>query len=284
MRKILVPTDFSNSALNALRFALSLFKDDATTFYLLNAFQLYYFTTESLLVPEPGEPAYDEAKDASETGLDDVVDQIAIISDSRCHQFQTISSYNNLINAIDETVENYKIELIVMGTKGNSDPATSLFGSNAVSVIENIKKCPLLIIPEQTPYLTKAPKEIVLATNYKTPYRLKEISYLKDIAQKYEAAIRILYIKEHKQVGDEQLSNKHLLQEYLKDVPHTFHTLNHIKVLQGIRSFIESRESTMLALVDKKHSFLYNLFSKSILKEIGYKPKIPILVLHDSEL
>ncbi|WP_010228256.1 universal stress protein [Gillisia marina] len=284
MRKILVPTDFSNSALNALRFALSLFKDDATTFYLLNAFQLYYFTTESLLVPEPGEPAYDEAKDASETGLDHVVDQIAIISDSRCHQFQTISSYNNLINAIDETVENYKIELIVMGTKGNSDPATSLFGSNAVSVIENIKKCPLLIIPEQTPYLTKASKEIVLATNYKTPYRLKEISYLKDIAQKYEAAIRILYIKEHKQVSDEQLSNKHILQEYLKDVPHTFHTLNHIKVLQGIRSFIESRESTMLALVDKKHSFLYNLFSKSILKEIGYKPKIPILVLHDSEL
>ena len=179
MRKILIPTDFSSNAFNALRFALYLFKDDSCKFFLINAFQLYYFTTDSLLVPGPGEPAYDEARDASEAGLDDLIDQISIISDSRYHQFQTISSYNSVLKAIEESVTNYGIELIIMGTKGTNNRETNLFGSNAVSVIENIKKCPVLIIPEQTPYLKEVQKEIVLATNYKTSFRLGEISYLK---------------------------------------------------------------------------------------------------------
>ncbi len=284
MRKILIPTDFSNDAFNALKFALHLFKDDSCTFYLLNAFKLYYFTTDSLLVPEPGEPVYEEAKVASEVGLQELCDGLSLRGDSRIHKFETISSYKSVLNAIEKSVTDHGIELVIMGTKGTSNPEANIYGSNAVSVMENVKKCPILIIPEQTPYLDEVVKEIVLATNYKTTYKLGEICTLKEIAEKYHAAIRVLYVKEHKHISDEQLSNKHLLQEYLKEVVHTFHILNDIKVLQGIRSFIESRESKMLALIDKKHSFLNSIFSKSILKEMGYKPEVPILVLHDADL
>lgn len=284
MRKILIPTDFSSNAFNALNFSLHLFKDDPSTFFLLNAFQLYYFTTDSLLVPEPGEPAYDKAKKASEDGLKELYDALKVREDCKDHEFKTISSYNNVFKAVEEAISIYDIDYVIMGTRGEKDPGTKLYGSNAVIVMENIKKCPILIIPEQAPYLDKERKEIVLATNFKTTYKLGEMSYLKEIAHKYNAAIRILYIKEDKDFSEEQLSNKHLLQEYLKDVVHTYHVLNDIKALQGIRSFIESRESNMLVLVDKKHSFLNSIFSKSILKEIGYKPKVPILVLHDSEL
>ena len=284
MRKILMPTDFSSNAFNALNFTLHLFKDDPCTFFLLNTFQIYYFTTDSLLVPEPGEPAYEKAKKASENGLKELTDAMELRADSKNHQFKTISSYNSVLKAVEEAIAINDIDYVIMGTKGENNLETKLYGSNAVTVMENIKKCPILIIPEQTPYLEKERKEIVLATNFKTTYKLGEISYLKEIAQKYHAAIRILYIKENEQISEEQLSNKHLLQEYLKEVVHTYHVLNDIKVLPGIRSFIESRESNMLVLVDKKHSFLNSIFSKSILKEIGYKPKVPILVLHDSEL
>lgn len=284
MRNILIPTDFSSNALNALSFALHLFKDDDCTFFLLNAFQLYYFTTDSLLVPEPGEPAYDEAKNESENGLSNLCGAMVNQACTKKHQFKTISSYNSVLNAVEEVMENNDIDLLIMGTRGDSNPEVKLYGSNAIAIMEKIKKCPILIIPEQASYLEKEHKEIVLATNYKTTYKLSEICFLKDIMQKYHAAIRILYVKENKQISDKQLSNKKLLQEYLKDVEHTFHILNDVKVLPGIRSFIESRESSMLVLVDKKHSFLSSIFSKSILREIGYKPKVPILVLHDSVL
>ncbi|RKS50543.1 nucleotide-binding universal stress UspA family protein [Gillisia mitskevichiae] len=284
MRKILIPTDFSNNAFNALKFALNLFKDDPCEFYLINAFQLYYFTTDSLLAPEPGEPAYDKAKIASKTGLEDLIEQISVMSESSIHKFQTLSAYNSILEAIEEAIEAHKIELIIMGTKGSNNQAAKLYGSSAVTVIQNIKKCPVLIIPEHTPYLHGVQKEIVLATNYKISYKLAEISYLKDIAKKYHAAIRVLYVKKHNEISDDQLYNKNLLKEYFKDITHSFHILNQANVLQGIRSFIESRESTILAVVNKKHNFLHNIFSKSILKEIGYEPKIPILILHDSRL
>jgi hypothetical protein len=36
----------------------------------------------------------------------------------------------------------------------------------------------------------------------------------------------------------------------------------------------------MLVLVNKKHGFFGSIFSKSLIKEIGYKPQVPVLVLH----
>ena len=36
MKTILLPTDFSENALNTIRFAVRLFPDEACTFYLLN--------------------------------------------------------------------------------------------------------------------------------------------------------------------------------------------------------------------------------------------------------
>jgi hypothetical protein len=65
------------------------------------------------------------------------------------------------------------------------------------------------------------------------------------------------------------------------DVVHTFHTLTDIKVAPGIHSFIESRDSDLLALINKKHSFLNSIFTKSLVKEIGYKPQVPVLVMHN---
>lgn len=53
------------------------------------------------------------------------------------------------------------------------------------------------------------------------------------------------------------------------------------KVQSGISAFIESRESDMIAFVNKKHNFFGSMFSKPLVKEMGYHSKIPVLTLHD---
>ncbi|WP_368662392.1 universal stress protein [Zobellia laminariae] len=53
-KRILVPTDFSKNALNAVRYALDLYAKLNCEFYFLNVFKLEYYTTDTLIIPEPG--------------------------------------------------------------------------------------------------------------------------------------------------------------------------------------------------------------------------------------
>ena len=53
-RKILLPTDFSDNALQAVKYALELYKEQECIFYLLNVFYIAPTNIESLIGMEPG--------------------------------------------------------------------------------------------------------------------------------------------------------------------------------------------------------------------------------------
>lgn len=281
MRKnILIPTDFSENAWNALSYALNLFKDEKCTFYLLNAYQNYQLTTDILMDPDPDNPKYLKAKEKSETGLEDLIAGIAHRSENPRHRFEKLSTYNSVLEAIREAVKSKDIEMIVMGTKGENNPIQKIYGSTAVDVIENLYCCPTLIIPENSSFIEGEKKEIVFATNYKTFYKRKELKDLVNTARLYDAAIRVLHIQNTDKMTAEQEVNKGMLEDILEDVDHSFHSLAHKKIAEGINSFIASRESHMLAMINKKHNFFYNLFLQPLVKEIGYDSMVPVLVLH----
>jgi len=49
MKKIILPTDFSYNAYNAISYAMNLLKDEEATFYLLNTYTPAIYQTEYLL-------------------------------------------------------------------------------------------------------------------------------------------------------------------------------------------------------------------------------------------
>ncbi len=279
--KILIPTDFSKNAWNALSYALQLFREDKCTFYLLHVFQLYDLTTDDILKPKPGESTYEEARERSERKLENLLGELKSRQENSKHNFETISLYGNIWEVVKETVQEKNLNMVVMGTKGESNPMNRIYGSNAVKIMEKVRNCPVIVVPENTGFNEKSTKEIVFATNYKNAYEIGDFDELLKMANRYKGAIRILYVQEGEKFTAEQEENKELLQVCLKNVVHTFHTLTNVKVTPGIHSFIESRGSDMLALNSKKHNFFNSLFSKSLVKEINYKPQVPILVIHN---
>ncbi len=48
MKNILLPTDFSDNSINAIQYALKIFKDINCTFYLLNIYGVPYLTEQEL--------------------------------------------------------------------------------------------------------------------------------------------------------------------------------------------------------------------------------------------
>ncbi len=281
MRKnILIPTDFSKNAWNALNYALELYKEEKCTFFLLNAYQIFHLTTDTLLSPDPGNPDYEKAKSQSAEGLKEIKQKILVEKDNPLHRFQEISTYNTVIDAIRDTAKSKDVEMIIMGTKGENNPAHKIYGSTAVDVMEKVRKCPVLIIPENSTYVTGSKKEIVFATNYQTFYKRRELRELVNTAQLYKAAIRVLHIQHTQKLTAEQEVNQGMLEDILEDTEHSFHSLVHKDIAEGINSFIASRGSHMLAILNKKHNFFYNLFLQPLVKEIGHDSLVPILVLH----
>lgn len=279
MRKVLIPTDFSRNAWDAIAYAVDLFKNEPCEFYILNVYSLADFATDNLMVPQLDSTLVDTFRENSEKGLEKVLQRLSFRDESDMHSYVTLSQQNDLIVALKEIVELKDINLIVMGTKGSTDALNSSFGSNTVTVMEKIRHCPVLAIPKGTVYTSVS--EIVFPTSFKTHFKKRELDYLIDIAKITNAPIRVLHINEGVSLSEKQLNYKSLLEEYFEVLEYSFHFLESKNINEGVELFIQSRESGMVAFINKKHTIFSILFSKPLVKELGLNARIPILALHD---
>jgi len=279
-KRILLTTDFSKGAWNAIAYALELYKKTECYFYVLNTFMPSSYLKDSLMASQPDEDTLSKVRQESEEGLVRISRMITFREENNPkHEFTTISLRSDLLDAIKKIVEDKDIDLVVMGTKGETNETNILFGSNAIMTMEKIRNCPVLVVPEDTDSIV--PKEIVFPTSYKTHYKKQELNHLIEIAHLSKAAIRILHVEKEDELDKNQLAHKQLLEEYFKGLEYSYHTLTHIAVADAVHSFVESRDSDMVAFINKKHKFFGSFLRRPLVKEIGYHSTVPILVMHD---
>jgi len=279
-RKILLPTDFSKNSINAINYATELYKNDECDFYLLNVFSATGNILESLLNMEPGSELYQNAKDRSETGLAKVYEMISMRDDYNSkHHFEVVSTFNNVVEAIKIEVEKRDIEMIIMGTKGETDHLDSTFGSTATYVMEKVRNCPVIVVPRKAKQTL--PKEIVFPTSFKTHYKKRELNHLIDILKKCDAKLIVLHIETEDELSDEQKENKKLLKEILGAIEVKFQFLSNHSIESAVNIFVESRDSDMVAFINRKHAFFGSILTKPMVKSISFQSKVPILVMHD---
>lgn len=281
MKNILLPTDFSNNAWNAIDYALKLFKDDECLFYLLNSYSppLVQPTTAGVTTTTSTEILLDSARKASEDGLNDVLKKIKLTNKNEKHRYKILSEYDFFVGAVKTIVEDYRIDLIVMGTKGSSGLKEVIIGSNTAGVIGNVKS-PILAIPENAVF---GPiKEIAFATDYDYYCEKDEIKPLVDITKKTGASIKILHaLDSNDKLTKDQEQIKKYLDEILAGIDHSFHTLTGVSVETATRVFIQSRDIGMLCMIAKQHNFFQRIFGKPRVEEISFHIQIPYLVIHE---
>ncbi|GMN11759.1 universal stress protein [Croceitalea sp. MTPC9] len=277
-KRILIPTDFSKNALNAIRYAVDLYEKQNCEFYFLNVFNPESYTTRNLFIPEPGSSEYEATKAESEKGLERLLEILKLHHDNSRHSYHTISEFDFLSEAIKKIIAKKDIDMVVMGTQGATGAKGVIFGSNTVLAMERIRECPILAVPEG--FRFSPLQELVFPTDFKDNFKRKELKYLIEIAKMHGASVRVLHVSKNKELKSAQQDNKQLLDAILGNMDHSFHTLKDNDVAEGITSFVESRGSDMIAFINRKHFFFGSVFSKPLVKEIGYDATIPILALH----
>ena len=270
---ILLPTDFSENAWSAALYAFKLYANEPCTFYFLHAWTFVNTGSRTYITPD----YIDKLMDTSEAQLNALKDRAINERTNSKHEFETIFTTDSLIDSIIYAIGKEKIDLLVMGTKGATGAKEFLWGSNSVSVINKVKLCPVMLIPDNYEYET--PKQLGFPTDFNRLYG-EELLALKKLAALHDSAINILHINGMDKLTDTQRNNFDILKEYLKNDPHTFYwKSDYAKKAQAIKDFIKENKINILTMINYEHSFIEKLTKEPVINKMGFHSEIPFVVI-----
>lgn len=278
MRKILIPTDFSENAMNAINYAINLFKYDVSEFYFMHAYQDDIYADDAFLTRKTLDNVTAIASKKSEEQLKNTVKHADSLSHNPRHTYHIISSNSLLMDEADKIVDEQNIDIIIMGTKGKTNDKKLTFGSHTLQVLKYVQ-CPVLAIPKNYKYTQ--PKHILFPNNYMIPYKRRELKLLCEMASPYRAVIDMLYISKSSKLSLRQEDNRDFIKEELCKNKINFKTANSKHIVNTIYKYIKENQTDILVMANTRHSFLENILYQSTIDELSLNLDIPFLALQN---
>ena len=278
MKNIVVLTDFSDNAWNALFTVLKLYEKVETSFLITHCFEpsiggiLGDKSKERLAV------IYESLSTDSNMHLKGILDYLEKHHHNPNHQFKTISVADDLVDTIKKMLNENDIDLIALGARGATGAKDVFMGSNAVKVIKKIKQCAILAVPEDHDF--KSLKKIVFPTDFSHRIKTEELEILKDLAELWESQIVLFQVSMESKLGEEQTQHKKALENELEELNYTYLTAEmKINIKSAINSIVEDSKADMIALINYSHTFLERLTREPVVKRMAFNAKVPLLVL-----
>ncbi|WP_291117358.1 universal stress protein [Empedobacter sp. UBA7248] len=267
---ILLPTDFSNNSIVAMKYAQGLANYLNADIHILHAYKAFVTAFQSKIVNEAD--AY-RAKYEAEV---DMKKFLAKFTEQEINIFTTSIIEGNLVDVIQNYESINPLTLIIMGTHGSSVPRKNILGSNSYDIAKNTNT-PLLIVPENNKGFKM--DKLIFFTDYQNQDNkvfeiFKYIFKPKNIICTMVHITHERYNEEYKKLKDwvNSLSKTNNMQLESKLV------LNQEKI-NVVNEIIEELQADLclLTLIERRN-FFERLFSKSLARKIILNPKVPILL------
>ncbi|MBT8300625.1 MAG: universal stress protein [Maribacter sp.] len=278
MRKILVPTDFSDNAFNALKYACQVFKYEKSEIFIMHAYADEVYQQDKLTRRSQLDLVKEKISQSSEIQLKKILEEIKHHYPNPQHNYKIVSSFGSLIDEVDDLVNQENMDIVVMSTRGETNDRSITFGSNTLQVLKYIS-CPVLAVPEGSKY--QAPKEVLFPTNYLVPYKRRELKLICDMSGSFRSTLHMLYINPIKKLSLRQEDNQQFLEDCLPKAKLRFETTQENDKTIAITKYIVHNDIDMLVLVNSRHSYLEDMLSQSTIDKIGLHIKIPFLVMQN---
>ena len=281
MKTIILPTDFSKNAFNAITYAMELFKNEKCRFYLLNTYTPAIYESEYIL-HSPGQIGLgDIYQSLSTENLEALKKKLERRFKNPKHTIIIHSVFNLLVDEVADLAAKEEVDMIIMGTQGATGAKEIFLGSHTVHVIKKAP-CPVLAIPAD--YTYEEPKAILFPTDFEVDYQHTRLSILMEIARIHKSKIDVLHVSTGYELTEKQEKNKAGLAEMLGQQKHEFHDIPSQEIIDGINGFKAKSKVDLLAMIQNKHTFLERLFIEPVIKKIGFHVTIPFLVMpHPNE-
>lgn len=278
MKNILIPTDFSDNAWNAIFCALKLYWNMECTFHILHVYEVSASQIKGARDSQKAGKLYKTLAGESEKGLSAILEYLDVNHANPNHVFTTLSKSDHLVGAIKELLFEKPIQMIVMGTKGATGATEVFMGSNTVNVIKAIRNCSILAVPEEFNF--QKLDQVVFPSDYKRFYYRFELLPLEELGIEWSTTIHVLHIAQEVELTKEQKSNQNILKERLKGLNVIFSEANiGDTIAESIIEFSLELKADMIVLIHYQHTFFEKLAQEPVVKKVGFHTKVPLLVL-----
>lgn len=276
IQKIVVPTDFSETADNALQYALDMARK-------LDARVSIVHIHNSAMSAPPGPALADNQGLEYKQSMLEALKTIPLNQNSVSEGQEFIAETRLIQGFVSEEIQKIsddpETDLIIMGTTGQSGFMEKLFGSISLETARKAKS-PVLLVPSRVRF--KGFNNIIYASNYH-PAEESILPQILSFARSFQPKLHFAHINEHK-------SNKYFVQsDYLgqlsseDEISFKLITIESENVIKGLNRYAEEQNADLMILATLQRNFFKQLFHKSITQRMVFNTQIPLLVLHFDE-
>lgn len=277
MKTILVPTDFSDCADNALNFAIEMAKISPIEIVVVHVLEL----ADTIYIDYAG-PTVEYVKILREEALEEMTKLKNRVMTDHHLRIQTVVYESPVYDNIVQAGIDHQAELIVMGTRGAGKLSEQLWGTYTAAIISR-SQIPVLAVPKEYKWLK--PEKILLATNH---FEKDERSWetLNDIIELFHTTLNVVvFTNEKKDKAATAIEHNREIRKYKAYLDQRYHhqaVSDHIygaDFEQTLEDYMFINHIDVLVMFSYKRSFLERLFDPSKTKRMSYHIKIPLLAI-----
>ncbi|WP_372753668.1 universal stress protein [Mariniflexile sp.] len=270
MKKILVPTDFSIEAENALKVAAQIAKKHGCEIYLLHILDVSVHTVDAL---------------STYNDLPEVIFFMKL-----AHQkFESLKSkdylkgltihehveFHEIFKGVYHVSKKNNIDLVIIGSRGANGLKEILIGSNTEKVVRT-SEIPVLVVKNE--HLKFKTKHFVFASDFgkenKGPFK-KAL----EIAHFFGSKMHLLMVNTPNHFitsGDAQQR----IEAFIKDVKmpsHTINIYNDVTIETGIMNFSQSIQADIIGMSTHGRKGISHFFNGSLSEDLVNHAKRPVI-------
>lgn len=261
-----------------MRYACQLFKYERSDIYLLHC---CHPDTAEPQEPDSGLPVTVQRTDtqtARKKALTDLKERIRSYAPNPNHAYKEYLTQGMLPDEINDLVDQLNADVIVMGTRGETNDRSLTFGSNTMQVFRYVK-CPVLAVPENFRYTQ--PKHILFPNHLMKPIRRRELKLLRELGKSFRSTVHLLHVNALEPLSKRQEDNLHFLRQSLEGVELIRETVAGEDIYEAIRVFLDRNPINLLVMVNQRNRHQEDLLGPSTVDRLGLTTDVPFLVLQN---
>ncbi|MBL7701070.1 MAG: universal stress protein [Ferruginibacter sp.] len=261
MNTVIVPVDFSETSLNAARYAAQLLAGHyGVTMILYHSYS------------KPGElQSVTQDLEKLKAGLmNDHIVKMEVLAHEE----------SDFVDGLEKAARHRRADLVIMGITGKSAIAQVIFGSNTLKMAER-NVCPVLIVP---PSATYSPiKNVMLTSDFKNTLNTTPSVPIKDFLDVFKPQLHVVNVDNEHYISltENYEAEKQQLKQMFAEYNPEFYFMRLFDVDEAINLFAESRNIDLIIAIQKNRSFIGKLLNGSRTKTLTYHSKMPIMIMHE---
>ncbi|UII77048.1 universal stress protein [Flagellimonas sp. HMM57] len=257
--KFLIPFDFSEASINAMKYAMSLAGPNRD----VDILALY---VASMPITESEE----------ETLKIDFSNVLKSFQRKVKNTPSFITAKGEIIKKILETQEEHEANLIVMGTMGDKSTDEAITNTSRLALEAN---CPVISVPFGCDI--KEPNDIALVLGNEKIDDKEVLRTLLDISRTFDSRVHVLTIYKESVYAEESIvdSNENLLKYYLEHFYEEHAFSKNQDVEEGILDYITKKNIDLLAILPRNHTKNSTPSEGRLTKLLTLHSEIPVLTL-----